>query len=283
MTPPNSTGTLPRGTRLGRTCLRVADRDEITNFYERIVGLAVLSTDESTTVLGVDDAPILVLEADAERPPRAEAETGLFHNAFRVPSRAALADALGRIRDGWRLDGASDHFVSEALYLTDPEGNGVEIYRDFPEPNWPRTEDGRPKIGTEPLDLAALEADAAGGRRVPPGTDLGHVHLEVSSLPDTRAFYVDALGFDRILDLPRATFISAGGYHHHVGANTWNGRTAPARGRGLAWFEILLPDADALEALRARLAEHDVAVAEGDGALEVIDPDGIAVRVRRGE
>jgi catechol 2,3-dioxygenase len=299
MTDASSIGSLPAETRLGRAAIRVAGLDETIAFYRDVVGLTALDRDDETAVLGVaagsadagrDAVPLLVLEHDPDLPERGRDEAGLFHTAFRVPSRAALGEALARVRDRWRLDGASDHRVSEALYLTDPEGNGVEIYRDRPREEWPVAEDGTVTMTTDPLDLEAVAAAAASaadsGDRVPPGTDLGHVHLEVTSLSAFEAVYVDGLGFALGMTGPNVRFVAAGGYHHHLGANTWRGRTTPAAGRGLAWFEVVVPDAAALAAVRERLAAVasdgavDVRVNERADGIEVADADGISVRVR---
>jgi catechol 2,3-dioxygenase len=276
MTEP-STDELPAETRVGRSALRVADLEEVTAFYRDVVGLQVLDRATETATLGAGGTALLVLEADAEAGTRAG--PGLYHNAFRVPSREALGDALERVRDRWELDGASDHRVSEALYLADPEGNGVEVYRDFPRESWPETDDGRAGMATDPLDLPALETAAAGEDGIPDDTDLGHVHLEVSSLDAVREFYVDTLGFAVRDTYPGALFVAAGGYHHHVGANVWNERTGPADGRGLSWFEVVVPTTG-FDAVRERLAEHGRSFTETDGGIAVADPDGIEVRLR---
>jgi len=286
---------LPAGTRIGRAALRVADLGETTAFYRDVVGLAVLDRDGDEAVLGVGDEELLVLRRDPDAPERGPTDAGLFHTAFRVPSRAALGEALGRVRDRWRLDGASDHLVSEALYLDDPEGNGVEIYRDRSREEWPLADDGTVRMATEPLDVEEVAA-AAGGEsgeasdssvdRVPPGTDVGHVHLEVTSLSAFEAVYVDGLGFEVGMTGPDVRFVAAGGYHHHLGANTWRGRTRPASGRGLAWFEVVVPDDAALDAVRTRLdaaasdGAVEFAVEEREGGIAVIDGDGIEVRIR---
>lgn len=269
---------LPTGTRIGRTAIRVADLEEMTEFYREVVGFSVLRRSDTTSVLGVDDTPLLVLEWEEGALERHRSGAGLYHNAFRVPSREALGDALARIRDHWHLGGASDHWVSEALYLTDPEGNGIEIYRDYPRDEWPSAADGSVRISTEPLDLTPLEAGATGDSTVPPGTDVGHVHLEVSSLEGFRDFYVDTLGFEIQTSLPSASFVSAGGYHHHIGANTWHHRTAPNDGRGLAWFELVVPDSETLDAVRDRFEAVDVPVTDMNHGIEVTDPDGITLR-----
>ncbi|ELZ37853.1 glyoxalase/bleomycin resistance protein/dioxygenase [Halorubrum saccharovorum DSM 1137] len=289
---------LPAETQIGRAALRVADLDETAAFYRDVVGLAVLDRDADRAILGVDGTALLVLERDPDRPERGRTDAGLFHTAFRVPSRAALGEALARVRDRWRLDGASDHLVSEALYLDDPEGNGVEIYRDRPREEWPVDDDGTVRMATEPLDVQGVagatgdsdRVDAAGDSgpadRAPSGTDVGHVHLEVTSLSAFEAVYVDGLGFEVGMTGPDVRFVAAGGYHHHLGANTWQGRTTPAAGRGLAWFEVEVPHSAALDAVRQRLdaaaaeGDTDFAVDEREEGIAVTDADGIEVRVR---
>lgn len=283
---------LPAGTHIGRTALRVADLDATTAFYRDVVGLSVLDRDADEAILGADESPLLVLERDDELTDRGRTDAGLFHNAFRVPSRAALGEALARVQERWRLDGASDHLVSEALYLDDPEGNGVEIYRDRPREEWPVAADGTVRMATDPLDVEGVAAAASGSNstdpvdRAPPGTDVGHVHLEATSLSAFEAAYVDGLGFEVGMTGPDVRFVAAGGYHHHLGANTWRDRTTPAAGRGLAWFEVVVPDADAFDAVRDRLdavgadGDVEIAVDERDDGIAVTDADGIEVRVR---
>jgi len=271
---------VPGTARLGRTALIVADLDETLAFYRDAVGLSVQAHSETGATLGAGGSPVLELVADADASPRDRAQAGLFHNAFRVPSRGALGAALERVRDRGVLDGASDHYVSEALYCTDPEGNGVEIYTDRPREEWPRADDGSVEIGTAPLDLDALAAESDGAADAPPGTDLGHVHLEVSSLERARAFYADRLGLGVQTEARGASFLAAGDYHHHVGINTWNGRTDPTGGRGLAWFEFLVPEAEALATAHRRLSAADVPVTDREDGFAVSDPDGITVRFR---
>ena len=280
MTTHTNPGVLPPEARIGQTALRINDPDEMIPFYRDVVGLGVLRESDATVILGVEDTPLLVLEVDETALERHRSGAGLFHNAFRVPSREALGDALDRIREYWRLDGASDHGVSEALYLTDPEGNGVEIYRDFPRDEWPLTEEGSVRIGTYPLDFGPIDAAAAGGSKVPAGTDVGHIHLEVSSLEAFRDFYVDTLGFEVQTVVPDAVFVSAGGYHHHLGANTWNDRSEPVGGSGLSWFEVILRETGALEAIRERIADSQYAVFVTDDGIRVSGPDEIEVRFR---
>ncbi|MEY7851119.1 VOC family protein [Natrarchaeobius sp. A-rgal3] len=272
-------GTLPPETHIGRTALTVSVLTEMTDFYRDAVGLSVLSHDDTTAVLGVEGTPLLVLEHDPGAPTRHRSGTGLFHNAFRVPSRAALGDALARVREHWQLGGASDHGVSEALYLADPEGNGIEIYRDYPREDWPR-DDGRIRMVTNHLNLVSVDAAGAGASSVPAGTDVGHVHLEVSSLAAFSDFYVETVGFDVQTEIPAALFVAAGGYHHHIAANTWNHRSNPVESRGLSWFEVVLPNRDALEMIRERTADSQYSVTETDEEFAVTGPDEIEVRFR---
>jgi len=263
-------------TSIGRVALCVGDLDGVVDFYRSVVGLPVLDRSDGRAVLGAQ-RPLLVLEGAPDAPARPREAAGLFHTAIRVPDREALADALARIDEQWRLTGASDHRVSEALYLEDPEGNGVEIYRDRPRSEWP-TAEGRVQMATLPLDLDALRAESTGTAAVPPETDVGHVHLEVTELSAARDFYVEALGLAVRQAYNGALFVAAGEYHHHVGLNVWNGRSAPATGRGLAWFELVVPE-QTVSTLRERLADAGVAVTETDDGIAVTDPDSIDVRI----
>jgi len=282
-------GTLPASAGIGRVALTVGDLDETVAFYRDVVGLQVHSRDDAderggAATLGTAEESLLELRADPDATERPEKAAGLFHTAFRVPSRAALGDALDRIRAGWQLTGASDHLVSEALYLRDPEDNGVEIYCDRPRAEWPTTDDGRVAMTTDPLDLDALAAESTGAESVPSGSDVGHVHLEVTALESARSFYADVLGMNVRQAMSGALFLAAGEYHHHVGCNVWNGRSASAEGRGLDWFEVVVPD-DALAAVRERFEAADVGVGgvpdESDsGGFAVTDPDGIELRIR---
>lgn len=283
-------GRLPAGTTPGRVALTVGDLDRVTAFYRDVVGLMIIDEGDGRVVLGADGEPLLVCLGSADAGPRPESGAGLFHAAFRVPSRAALGDALARVRDGWELTGASDHGVSEALYLRDPEGNGVEIYRDRDREAWPVAPDGRVEMGTEPLDLDAVAAAGDGEDAAPLGTDVGHVHLEVTDLVAARAFYADALGLSVRQADDAVAFMAAGDYHHHLAVNVWGGRSTPAGdGRGLAWYELVMPDSDALAAARDRLATHlgeteanarIEPLDEGRDGIAVADPDGIELRLR---
>ena len=258
---------------MGRVRLRVASLERELAFYRDVLGFEVHDDDGAAAVLGVaDGAPLLELRAAPGAPRRAARATGLFHVAFLHPTRADLAATLHRVRrEGYRLDGFADHNVSEAAYLTDPEGNGLELYVDRPRDVW-TAPGGAIHMTTEPLDLAGLLATARGpSAGIARGTVVGHVHLRVSSLAAAEAFYVDRLGFEVVTRAyPGALFVSAGGYHHHLGLNVWGGRaTAPPEGAlGLASFDVVVPGQ----------AEHTRVLA-WTGASKLLDPDGNGVRV----
>ena len=268
---------------MGRVRLKVADGDRARGFYERAIGLRTLDRNGDAVALGAEGGPAAVaLAADPDAPPRPPGTTGLFHLAILVPSRIDLARALRRVVEaGWRFTGASDHLVSEALYLNDPEGNGIEIYRDRPRDEW-RYEDGQLQMATLPLDidslLAELEGSDAADTGMPAGTRIGHTHLNVSDIAAAEDFYVRGLGFDpTVRGYPGALFVSAGGYHHHLGLNTWAGAGAPSppRGaRGLDWFEVVLPSPDALRQTEERIGSIDVTADRRDEGLMAIDPAG---------
>ena len=279
------TDRVPRATEIGRVSLRVADLERMATFYESVVGLSRLRESAERVVLGGGEEPLLVLTAAPDAPERSREEAGLFHTAFLVPSREVLGVALERIEAESTLTGASDHLVSEALYLRDPEGNGVEIYCDTPRTEW-QEEDGEVAIDSRPLDLADLRAhasraDATALDGVPAATTVGHVHLEVTDLPAARSLFVDGVGM-RVRQTwdGSAAFVAAGDYHHHVGLNTWNGRTEPQRGRGVDWFEIRVPDNVALTAARERLRQAGYAVDEDRNGVIF---DGMECRLVAGD
>ena len=236
--------------------------------------------------LGVDGSPLVELVPGPDAPSRPPRSTGLFHLALLVPTRADLARTLRRVAgSGWPLSGASDHLVSEALYLSDPEGNGIELYRDRPRDEWPIAGDSV-EMATLPLDLESLLGEPGGETAavsMPEGTILGHVHLQVADLDAAEAFWVDALGLDvTARGYPGALFTSAGGYHHHVGLNTWAGPGAPSPppgARGLVRFEVVLPDDDAVDEAAQRLGRV-ASVDRVDGGVSATDPSGNTVLVR---
>jgi catechol 2,3-dioxygenase len=268
-------------TTIGAVRLRVADLDAVRDFYERAIGLAELpgSHEDGAAALGAGGTPLIELDGDpdaGERPPRT---TGLFHLAILLPSRADLAKAVHRIAQaGGRLTGASDHLVSEALYLRDPEGNGIEIYRDRPRDEWP-VRDGQIQMDTLPLDLDGVLAALTDGEvgPAPDGTRMGHVHLNVGDLAAAEQFYSGLLGFEvTVRGYPGALFVSAGGYHHHIGLNTWAGEGAsppPEGSRGLRFYEIRMP-APELDAIEDRLSDAGIEAERGEAGIHTPDPSG---------
>lgn len=275
----------PGDLTLGPVTLNVSSPGEVSRFYEEAVGLEMLEAGADRVLLGSGGKPLVELREDAGAPPRPPGTTGLFHLAVLEPGRAALAARVRRlIEAGVAIDGASDHLVSEAVYLRDPEGNGIEIYRDRPRPEWDWS-GGEVAMATLPLDVASLLAEPDPGPAAGPLL-LGHVHMNVSDLPAAVGFYTDVLGLDLTTgSYPGAAFVSAGGYHHHFGLNTWNGAGAPAPpagALGLAGLSVAVPDDGALEAIAGRAREAGAPVEEMPGGLVVSDPDGVSLRLLAG-
>ena len=278
----------PAGLAMGAVRLRVRDMARSLAFYTRTVGLTLLGPGREGIVrLGAGQCVIVELEEAPDARPRPRGSAGLFHVAILMPDRPALAVVLRRlVALGVRL-GASDHIVSEALYLDDPDGNGIEIYRDRPADSW-KWAAGTVEMATHPLDLrdvlADLPADAPLEAPMPAGTRVGHVHLQVGDLAQARRFYVDTLGLDVTTDrYPGALFVSADGYHHHLGLNVWQSRgagAAPADSIGLVHFNLELPDMAAVDALHARLLAANESVAPAEGGFAVADPWGMRLHVR---
>jgi catechol 2,3-dioxygenase len=271
---------IPPGTSIGKVRLRVADIDALTEFYERVTGLRGIERDGDMARLGPEGGePLIELVSAPSASPPPAFSTGLFHLAILVPDRAELSRSLRRvIEQGWRLTGASDHLVSEALYLSDPEGNGIEIYRDRPRDQWGEDR-SEIRMATLPLDLDSVlgEADSNGSNGVPAGTTIGHVHLQVANIPASEAFYNGALGLDvMVRSYPGALFLAAGGYHHHVGLNTWQSEGAPPPPEGalgLDRYELVLPDEAERDAAAGRIGETGDPVRLEDGVL-ARDPSG---------
>lgn len=282
--------TLPAATALGTVKLKVRNLAHLVTFYTDVIGLQLLNRDSGTAELTADGVrPLLVLEElpNAITLPE-RSTTGLYHFAILVPTRKQLGLSLRRLAEYNVRIGQADHLVSEALYLSDPEGNGIEIYRDRPRETWEWT-NGNVQMASDPLDIPGIlrEAENAPWEGLPPETTMGHIHLHIGDLEKARAFYCDVLGFGMAADmsrLMRALFISAGGYHHHIGLNVWAGVGAPqppANATGLDEYEVVLPSAAELEELVARVREADIAVETLDGgAWRVSDPFGNRIRLR---
>jgi catechol 2,3-dioxygenase len=259
--------------------LRVANLDRSLSFYEGVLGFRRIERTAGAAILGAQDGtPLLELQEVPGASPQPLRSTGLYHVAILLPSRADLGRILLRLAEAGIEIGQADHLVSEALYLSDPDGNGLEIYRDRPRASW-RRENGMVKMATDPLDLYSLveegKRDALPWEHLPAGTRIGHIHLRVGDIPQAERFYHTILGFDITARLPSALFLSAGGYHHHIGLNTWQSRgagPAPETTVGLQTFVIALPNQDALAEVRARLAAHGIPVNEQGDDLIVADP-----------
>jgi len=290
--PATSVRVLPAETTLGPASLIVADLDRSVSFYRDMLGFRVLHRESETAKLGAgeDKASILELTALAGAHPKPRRTTGLYHVAILTPSRDALARVLYHLAvSRYPLQGASDHIVSEALYLADPDGNGLEIYRDRPRANWYDAA-GQFQMGTLPLDLDKLLEEGATSTEERPwtgldtGTRVGHVHLQVADLAAAVRFYTEGLGFETMVHMPEigAAFVSAGGYHHHLGLNTWTSRGAPpppADAVGLRVFEIVIPDGKTLDAVATRLTSLGVSFEKTENAIEARDPSGNLARL----
>jgi catechol 2,3-dioxygenase len=254
-------GAIDAHARMGAVELTVADLPRSLDYYTGAIGLQLIADDDLEASLGADGRELLHLRTLRDARP-ADGYTGLFHFALLVPERLDLARWLAHAATTQvGLTGASDHFVSEAIYLRDPDGHGIEIYWDRPRELW---EGQVRRMGTWPLDVASLldeldDPHAPGFTGLPGGTTMGHVHLRVADVDETVRFYRDGLGLGLMVQLgPQAAFLSAGGYHHHLGANTWESRGAPPAPPGYATLDhatIVLPDAEERDRVAARLED----------------------------
>jgi len=273
---------------LGKVALKVNDLEIMTAFYEQVLGLGLLAQTESRAVLGISSTreelvELIRLERKGER----RRTTGLYHLALLVPSRKDLGEILYHLLvTKYPLEGASDHGYSEALYLTDPEGNGIEVYCDKPVSAWDIREDGRIEGYTLPMDAeGVLQAAKVPFQLLPAGTKMGHIHLTVRDLKETQQFYEKILGLTLKSDFfGQAKFLARGNYHHHIGANTWAGTGLPDPGTddlGLAGFTWLIPDEKELTALRERLGTAGIVYKEEDSGLSFLDNSGLRIAAVR--
>lgn len=260
---------------IGHVALVVRDIDKVSDFYRDVIGLVPLSADGETRLLGIGNRTLVELRQDKAARLRSPREAGLFHTAFLLPSHQALADWIGHIaRVQAPIQGASDHLVSEAIYLADPEGNGIEVYADRPRDVWRRTPDGI-TMTTEHLDLNALLSDAdADWNGIQEGSVIGHVHLQVGAIAETEAFYTGILGMTLTTRYPGGSFYASGDYHHHLATNIWNSRGAPPlKGGQTGLAEV---------SLRATAKEREaIAARTGDRAsnMTLSDPWNIALTI----
>jgi catechol 2,3-dioxygenase len=280
-------GRLPESLSLGHVRLQIGDLARSLEYYTRVLGLQVRSSDSGSAVLTASDGSLPLVEL-VERPGTAaiqpHSRLGLYHFALLVPDRIALGRFLEHLAHTGTRMGASDHLVSEAIYLRDPDGLGIEVYADRPRADW-RHVNGQIEMATAPLDTESLLALAKGDSwtGMAEGTVMGHVHLHVADLDIASRFYHGALGFDRtVWSYPGALFLSAGGYHHHLGLNTWAGRDAvlpsEREARLLEW-RLRFPSSSAAGAAARRLREAGHEVSEADGDWIVDDPWGTRMRL----
>ena len=293
------TQSIAAGTGMGTVDLSVTDGDRALRFYRDYVGLTPLPGDGPEIRMGAPGREIVVLHPDAERPvePRT---SGLYHLAIVVPDRRELARVIARLgRLRWDQY-PTDHVMTKANYLWDPDGNGIEIYVESPEDGTmgfgngtfvAYDKDGRPRSGRDPIDLEEMFSHLTDDDRtkdglvspMPAGTKMGHVHLHVADVDDALSFYHDLVGFDVMGHVPGVGFVSAGGYHHHLGLNTWAGQGAKPRSAGSAGlrrFTIELPSRRDLDDVVSRLEHGNVRLNEEDGGLAAVDPSANRILFR---
>jgi catechol 2,3-dioxygenase len=283
-------------TTVGMLSLTVADLERSLAFYTEAIGFQVLRQEAEGAVLGAGGQPLLHLQrCEGARPwPRdtRNGYTGLYHFAILLPTRADLGRWLQNWRrQGFPWPGQGDHLVSEALYLEDPDGNGIEVYRDRPRSEW-QWDGDQVRMGSDPVDLAgvlaAAEREGKPWTGLPAGTRLGHMHLQAGNIAQAAAFYHDVLGFDIVARMPTALFVSAGGYHHHIGLNTWhslNAGPAPVGTAGLRFFTIDLPHEAARQAVLDRLTAAGFPFTQTGDLVTVRDPwqNTIVLRLKSNE
>jgi catechol 2,3-dioxygenase len=278
---------LPAATSLGHVSLQVGDLVRSLAYYESVLGLRAIERSDGAALLGTADGntPLVELKErkGASQVPM-HGRLGLYHFAILMPNRPALGRFIAHLAKGAHRFGASDHLVSEALYLRDPDGLGIEVYADRPRESW-RAVDGQLKMASEPLDLDDVVRSANGEpwTGMPRGTTMGHLHLHVANLDEAAAFYHAALGFDKMVwTYQGALFLGAGGYHHHLGVNTWAGPGAPrptdADARLLEWRIVLPTSADGQQCADSLTADGH-AVTVGEDSWVVSDPWGTRVRL----
>jgi catechol 2,3-dioxygenase len=275
---------LPEQARIGRVRLQVSDLMRSVAYYTDILGFTASVREPSAVLTTADGVPLVELhERKGSRPAPRHGRLGLYHFAILLPDRPVLGRFVTHLAEVGAYAGSADHLVSEALYLADPDGLGIEVYADRPRAEW-KTNEREIAMTTEPLDLRAL-VRAGGGERwtgMPAGTTIGHVHFHVPTLSEAEAFYHSVLGFDKVVwSYPGALFFSVGGYHHHVGTNTWaaGAPVANAEDARLIEWELRLPAADDIASVAASAARARYEIRDAGGDRLITDPSGITVRL----
>ena len=273
-------------TKVGTVALSVADLERSLGYDQQTIGLTVLGRSGASAALGVGTTPLLGLH-EVQGAQVVRRATGLYHFALRVPSRRDLARVIRHFAEsGTQISGASDHLFSEALYLSDPDGHGIEIYRDRSRDTWYDAQ-GNLRGASDPLDLRGILSEIDGAEPawdgLALGSDMGHIHLQVANVATAEHFYVGVLGFERMLRMPSASFVSAGGYHHHIGMNIWAGMGVPAPPEGAARllsYELIVPTQDALGAVISRIRMAGIPMTEQAQGWAVRDPSHNCVLLR---
>lgn len=266
--------------------LKVEDLQRSLDFYQRIIGFKVIDKTDQRAVLSADGIqPLVTIEQPQDIQRKEPRRTGLYHYAILLPSRADLASMIRHfIKTGYPLQGASDHDVSEALYLSDPDGNGIEIYSDRPSSAW-EWRGNEIVMGTNALDVQSImeEWDGKPWAGLPQGTIMGHIHLHVNSIEKAKEFYCGGLGFEVVTSYGKqALFISTGKYHHHIGLNIWNGTNASPpsdNSVGMSSFTLVLPSEEFLQRTINQLERIGSSIISEDGALVVLDPSGSKIKL----
>ncbi|AXF56175.1 VOC family protein [Salicibibacter kimchii] len=261
--------------------IKVKNLERSLHYYQEVIGFNILEQTETTVELTADGETSLVTVEQLENPaPKPGRATGLYHFALLLPRRADLANIINHFIDKSVRVGSSDHWVSESLYLSDPDGNGIEIYADRDSSTW-EWENGQVAMAVDPLNVPDILSEKKEGESwegLPAGTIMGHIHLHVADLQETKTFYTEGLGFDVVSKLgDQALFISSGDYHHHLGLNTWAGVGAPAtpdRSPGMKSYTINLPDEETRERVVANVEKTGATVTKENGVFVTSDPSG---------
>ncbi|WP_379134875.1 VOC family protein [Paenibacillus sp. sgz500958] len=279
--------TLHQDVELGLVQIRVSNLERSLAFYQNVIGLQILRQSEREAEMTADGHSVLLILREIENAKvlRRNSVAGLYHFAILVPDRPSLGLVLRNLIDSGIHVGQGDHLVSEALYIQDPDDNGIELYRDRPKDTWKKDGEGHVVMTTDPVDVDGLLAASEGlpWNGLPAGTVIGHVHFHVGDLGKAKAFYVDLLGFELMAHYgDAAMFIAAGGYHHHIGLNVWAGQgapAAPADAPGIDYFTLLLPNEEERTALVARVRQAGYSVEDVDGEPALKDPWNIGIRL----
>lgn len=274
----------PPNTFVDIVSLKVSKLERSLAYYNEIIGFQIMKKTDRSAVLTADGHTPLVLLEQPEQPlPKSARHPGLYHFALLLPTRAHLGAFLRHIMKERVPIGASDHIVSEAIYLSDPDGNGIEVYADRPVSLW-QTEFGKIRMSTDPLQTESLLSEAEDEwNGLPSRTIMGHIHLHVSNLEKAQQFYCDGLGFEVVYHYPQALFMSTGGYHHHIAVNTWNfaSQEKPLKNQvGLDWFSIVFPSNDARQHAIENLQQLGFSAAKKDAVYVVEDPSGNCVYLK---